>query len=286
MQAEHDRSDDETLTQSEAHAYRGLRELVLAAGGIDITRYKDRCLLRRIAVRLRASGAADLQTYLKVVRRNPIERGQLVRALTIHVSQFFRNPSTFQTLQHEVLPAILAEKDRAGGRSLRVWSAGCACGEEAYSLAMLLCETAPEALRRYSTTIYGTDIEPECLRAAREGRYPTASLKSVPAGWRQRYFEPAGVQYAVGPVLRGLVHFKRHNILNPVPFGRIDLVVFRNVLIYMSDALQEQVLLSVHGALNSGGYLILGKVEGLSGAAKDLFAPVNVPERIYRKRER
>jgi len=286
MQAERERPDGEPLTGAEANAYRGLRDVVLAAGGIDITRYKDRCLLRRIAVRQRASGAADLQAYLKLVRRNTVERGQLVKALTIHVSQFFRNPSTFHAVQHEVLPAILAEKDRTGGRALRLWSAGCACGEEAYSLALLLCEAAQEAIGRYSTTIYGTDIEPECLRAAREGRYPAASLKSVPAGWRQRYFAPAGTQYAVGPELRNLVHFKRHNILDPVPFGRIDLAVFRNVLIYMAESLQEQVLLGVHGALNSGGYLVLGKVEGLSGSAKDLFAPVNVPERIYRKRER
>ena len=286
MQAERERPDGEPLTGAEAQAYRGLRDIVLAAGGIDITRYKDRCLLRRIAVRQRASGAANLQAYLKLVRRNPIERGQLVKALTIHVSQFFRNPSTFHALQHEVLPAILAEKDRTGGRALRLWSAGCACGEEAYSLALLLCEAAEEALRRYSTTIYGTDVEPECLRAAREGRYPAASLKAVPASWRQRYFTSAGAHYVVGPELRNLVHFKRHNILDPLPYGRIDIAVFRNVLIYMADSLQEQVLLGIHGALNSGGYLILGKVEGLSGSAKDVFAPVNLPERIYRKRER
>ena len=269
-----------------AHAYRGLRDVVVAAGGIDITRYKDRCLLRRIAVRQRASGAADLRAYLKLVKRNPVERAALVKALTIHVSQFFRNPTTFHALQHDVLPAILAEKDRTGGRALRLWSAGCACGEEAYSLALLLREAAQDALGRYSTTIYGTDIEPECLRAAREGRYSAGSLKSVPARWRQRYFVAAGAQYTVGPELRGLVNFKRHNILDAPPFGRIDLVVFRNVLIYMADSLQEQVLRGIHGALNSGGYLVLGKVEGLAGAARDLFAPVNVPERIYRKRER
>jgi chemotaxis protein methyltransferase CheR len=278
--------EGELVAGAEAQAYRGLRDVVLAAGGIDITRYKDRCLLRRIAVRQRASGAADLRAYLKLVKRNPVECAALVKTLTIHVSQFFRNPTTFQALQHEVLPAILAEKDRTGGRALRLWSAGCACGEEAYSLALLLCETAQDALERYSTTIYGTDIEPECLRAAREGRYSAGSLKSVSARWRQRYFVPAGAQYSVGPALRSLVHFKRHNILDPVPFGRIDLVVFRNVLIYMADALQEQVLLGIHGALSAGGYLVLGKVEGLSGSAKDLFAPVDVPERIYRKRER
>lgn len=285
-QAERESPDDGLLTGVEAGAYRGLRDVVLAAGGIDITRYKDRCLLRRIAVRQRASGAATLQAYLKLVRRDPVEREQLVKTLTIHVSQFFRNPSTFQALQHEVLPAILAEKERTGSRALRLWSAGCACGEEAYSLALLLRETTPGALGRYATTIYGTDIEPECLRVAREGRYPAASLRSVPAHWRQRYFAPAGPRYAVGPELRDLVHFKRHNILDPAPFGRIDLVIFRNVLIYMADSLQEQVLIGFHGALNAGGYLILGKVEGLAGSAKDLFAPVNVPERIYRKRER
>ncbi len=278
--------EGELLPGAAAHAYRGLRDIVLAAGGIAITRYKDRCLLRRIAVRQRAAGAADLQAYLKLVKRNPTERAALGKALTIHVSQFFRNPTTFQALQHEVLPAILAEKDRAGGRALRLWSAGCACGEEAYSLALLLRETAQDALARYSTTIYGTDIEPECLRAAREGRYSAGSLKSVPARWRQRYFVPDGLRYCVGPELRSLVHFKPHNILDPVPFGRIDLVVFRNVLIYMAEALQEQVLLGIHAALTASGYLVLGKVEGLAGAAKDLFAPVNVPERIYRRRER
>lgn len=286
MHSEPERPAGASRSPSEEQAYRGLRDLVLSAGGIDLSRYKDRCVLRRIAVRQRAAGAADLRAYLKLVRRDANERGQLVRALTIHVSQFLRNPSTFQAIQRDVLPAILAEKDRSGGRALRVWSAGCACGEEAYSLALLLREAASEALDRYSATIYGTDIEPECLRRAREGRYSSASIKSMPARWRQRYFVSAGADYLVGPELRRLVHFKLHSVLDPVPFGRIDLIVFRNVLIYMTEVLQEQVLLRVHGALNPGGYLILGKVEGVSGAAKDLFDPVNVPERIYRKRAR
>jgi chemotaxis protein methyltransferase CheR len=278
-----ERPETDAHDRLEERAYQGLRDVVLAAGGIDLKRYKDGCVLRRIAVRQRAAGAADLRGYLKLVSRDPIERAQLVKALTIHVSQFLRNPSTFRAIQKEVLPAILTEKGRTGSRALRLWSAGCACGEEAYSLALLLWETAQDTLGRYSATIYGTDIELECLRAARDGRYPAASLKSLPAHWRQRYFSPAGVQYAVGPKLRSLVHFKRHSVLDPAPFGRIDLVVFRNVLIYMTDALQEQVLLSLHGALNPGGYLVLGKVEGVPGRAKDLFEPVNVPERIYRK---
>jgi chemotaxis protein methyltransferase CheR len=286
MQAERERPEREVRSCSEERAYQGLRELVLAAGGIDLNRYKDRCVLRRIAVRQRAAGAADLRGYLKLVSRDPLERAQLVKALTIHVSQFFRNPATFRAIQKEVLPAILAEKERTGSRALRFWSAGCACGEEAYSLALLLSVTAEEALTKYSATIYGTDIEAECLRVARQGRYTTASVRSIPAHWRQRYFSSDGGEYTVGPELRNLVHFKLHSVLNPPPFGRIDLVVFRNVLIYMTDALQEQVLLSLHGVLNPGGYLVLGKVEGMSGKAKESFEQLNVPERIYRKHDR
>jgi chemotaxis protein methyltransferase CheR len=286
MVAEREQPETGTRTRSDAHAFQGLRDLVLASGGIDLHRYKDRCVLRRIAVRQRASGAADLRAYLKLARRDPIERAQLVKALTIHVSQFFRNPTTFRAIETEILPAILAEKGRTGSHALRLWSVGCSCGEEPYSLALLLRETAREALGRYSTTIYGTDIEPECLRAAREGRYVETSLKTVPAAWRRRYFTHDGARYTVGPELRRLVHFKRHSVLDPVAFGRIDLVVFRNVLIYMTEVLQEQVLLGVHGAMNPGGYLILGKVEGLSGRTRDLFDAISVPERIYRKHGR
>ena len=270
----------------EEEIYRRLRDLVVAAGGIDLGLYKDRCVLRRIAVRQRACEAPDLRVYLRRVARDPIERAQLVKALTIHVSQFFRNPSTFRAIEHEALSSILSDKERIGARALRFWSVGCACGEEPYSLALLLMEVAPDVTRRYSTAIYGTDVDPGCLRLAQEGRYPAISLKSLPARWKQRYFTPVGTDYHLAPEVRRMVHFKLHSILDPVPFGRIDLAVFRNVLIYMTEQLQERVLLAVHGALNVGGFLVLGKVEGLAGAARGLFDAVNVPERIYRKHGR
>jgi chemotaxis protein methyltransferase CheR len=268
----------------ESEAYDSLRDVVLSAGGIDLGLYKDRCLLRRIAVRQRACGASDLRTYLRIVSRDPIERERLVKALTIHVSQFFRNPSTFQVIQREILPAVLDAKERTGGRALRLWSVGCACGEETYSLALLLLEAGRGVVERYSTVVYGSDIEPDCLRFAREGSYPAASLRSVPAQWKQPYFTATEAGYQVGPALRRLVSFKSHNVLEPMPFRRIDLVVFRNVLIYMTEALQERVLLALHETLTPGGFLVLGKVEGLAGAARAVFEAVNIPERIYRVR--
>ncbi len=267
----------------EAEAYAGLRDLVRQAGGIDLDVYKDRYVLRRIAVRQRACGSENLRAYLKLVSRDSFERARLVKALTIHVSEFFRNPSTFRAIQADVLPALLTEKQRSGSRALRLWSVGCACGEEPYSLAILLCEAAKEIVGVFSTAIYGTDIDRECLRLAKEGVYPRNGLSHLPARWRTEYFREAGGRYAVSPAVRRLVFFREHDILNVPPFQRIDLLMFRNVLIYMTDALQERVLLALHGALNAGGFLVLGKVEGLPGAVRELFEPVDVAERIYRK---
>ena len=269
----------------ELEAFDRLRDLVLAAGGIDLGLYKDRCVLRRLAVRQRACGAEDLRSYLMVVSRDPIERERLVKVLTIHVSQFFRNPGTFEAIRGVVLPAILATKEAGGGRILRLWSAGCACGEEAYSLAILLLESAPAIRERFSCTVYGTDIDPDCLRAGAAGSYQPPSLAQVSARWRQQYFALKDGRYQVVPGLRKIVYFKQHNILSPVPFSRIDLVLFRNVLIYMSEALQRRVLAGIHETLNPGGYLVLGKVENLPDLSRPLFEPVNIAERVFRKIE-
>ncbi len=267
----------------ETEAFGGLRDVVLQAGGIDLGLYKDKCVLRRITVRQRSSGTTSLRAYLKLVSRDPVERGRLVKALTIHVSQFFRNPSTFRAIQQDVLPTILETKKAGGGRALRLWSVGCACGEEPYSLAILLMEVSGHVGRAFSTAIYATDIDPDSLSRAREARYYGPSLANVPAQWRQRHFMKDGEAYRVVPQIRRLVFFKGCNILNPVPFNRIDLVVCRNVLIYMTEALQERVLVSLFEALNPGGYLVLGKVEGLTGEACNLFEVTNIAERIYRK---
>lgn len=269
----------------EAEAFGGLRDLVLAAGGIDLNLYKDKCILRRITVRQRACGMPNLRAYLKLVGQNLTERGRLIKSLTIHVSQFFRNPSTFRAIREDVLPTILTNKRAGGGRALRLWSVGCACGEEAYSLAILLLEVGAQVVQEYSTTIYATDIDPGSLHRAKEARYPAHSVANVPRRWMQRYFTQDGDRYRVMAEARRLVYFKGHNILDPVPFGRIDLVVCRNVLIYMTEALQERVVLALSDALNPGGFMVLGKVEGLTGMARQLLRPVNIAERIYRKPE-
>ncbi len=264
-------------------AFRELRGRVLHAGGIDIGLYKDRCVLRRLGARLRAAGVADLAGYCRRLDADPGEMRRLVKALTVNVSEFFRNPGTFRALAREVLPALMGQKRAADGRSIRVWSAGCATGEEPYSLAITLSDYLGEALREFLVVIYATDVDEPSLAAARVGRYRAASLAHVPRHILRRHFETDGGGYRVRPAVRRQVHFRQHDLLAPPPFRRVDLTLCRNVLIYMARPFQERILEALYDALNPGGFLVLGKVEGLAGPARDRFEVVNLAERIYRK---
>lgn len=264
-------------------AFAGLRMRVLAASGLDLALYKDACILRRIGVRLRACGAGSLTAYVERLNRDRQELTRLIQALTIHVSQFFRNPSTYRAIGEQILPTLLADKRQAGARALRLWSAGCATGEEPYSLAILLLERAPEVVRELSTVIYATDVDAETLERAREGVFPARSLAHLPPAWRARHFTADGTRYRVGAVARRLVFFKEHNLLRRPPVGRLDLIVCRNVLIYMAPPVQGQVLEAFQRVLNPGGFLVLGKVEGLTPGFRERFEVVDPAERIYRR---
>ncbi len=264
-------------------AFPELRRRVLAAGGIDVALYKDRCVLRRLAARLRAVGAANLGAYCRRLDADPDEIRRLLGALTVNVSEFFRNPGTFRALAREVLPALLAQKRAGGGRSLRVWSAGCATGEEAYSLAVTLVEFVADAGAGLPVVIYATDVDGPSLAAARAGRYALPRVARVPRYILRRHFDREGGEVRVGKALRRLVHFRQHDLLAPPPFRRLDLALCRNVLIYMGRPLQERILEALHDALSPGGFLVLGKVEGLTGPARERFEVVNLAERIYRR---
>ena len=264
-------------------AFRELRGLVLQAGGIDIELYRDRCVLRRLAARLRAAGAADLAGYCRRLDADPGEIRRLVEGLTVNVSEFFRNPRTFRALAREVLPVLVAQKRAEGDRSIRIWSAGCATGEEPYSVALACADALGEALGKFHVVVYATDVDEPSLVAARAGRYRAASLARLPRPMVRRHFEADGDGYLVRPAVRRMVHFRRHDLLAPPPFRRLDLALCRNVLIYMVRPSQERILDTLYDVLNPGGFLVLGKVEALTGPARDRFEVVNLAERIYRK---
>ncbi|MBI4391804.1 MAG: protein-glutamate O-methyltransferase CheR [candidate division NC10 bacterium] len=266
-------------------AWAALEETLQERAGLDLRLYKEKCVARRLAVRQRACAVPDLAAYVRLLREDPEELPRLLDALTINVTQFLRNPQTFRVLGESVLPDLCRSRAEGGRRTLRAWSAGCATGEEAYTLAILLQEVWRACGLRQTAVIYATDIDSRCLEVAKAARYQARQLDGLPPEVRVRCFkEEEGGWVRLAPAIRRMVFVKRHDLRLPPPFRRLDLILSRNVLIYLAPAHQQQLLHAFAEVLTPGGILVLGKVEGLSGPAREAFEPVNVSERIYRRR--
>lgn len=258
-----------------------VRQLLAERTGFDLGVYKDRCVKRRIARRIRELGLADAGRYVVRLRDDPAEAEALLAALTIHVSQFFRNPSTFAALREKILPQLLETANREGRRELRLWSVGCAGGEEPYSLALLI---GALDFGTVEVNILGTDINPEILQRAREGLYDEMRLAELPPEMRQRDFVAEGKHFRLREEVRRRVRYLRHDILNAPDCPRADLVLCRNVLIYFSREDQERIFERLADAIPPGGFLVLGRAETLAGTVRGRFDIACPNERIYRRR--
>lgn len=258
-----------------------VRALLLERAGFDLGHYKDGCARRRVARRARTC-RCDGATYVQRLRDDPAEAEALLAALTIHVSQFFRNPSTFDHLRRQVLPALIERARRTRRGELRLWCAGCAGGEEPYSLALLAQELAPPGL---SLSLLATDLSPVILERAREGFYEPARLAQVPEELRERYFRAEGQGFRLDREIRRMVRFRRQDLLAPGEYPRADLILCRNVLIYFSRPEQERIVDRFAQALPPGGFLVIGRAENLFGAARERFHGELPRERIYRRLE-
>jgi chemotaxis protein methyltransferase CheR len=260
--------------------FREVCRILLAKRGFDLTMYKDRCVKRRIATRVRARGFSEPRPYLALLERDEAELDALLAALTIHVTQFFRNPSTFALLEQQILPSLLRRVQTEGRRKLRLWSVGCASGEEPYSLALLMRELASPEVK---VDILGTDISLAILESARDGLYDLQRLAEVPADLRERYFLPEGRGYRLSESIRRMVRFEQHDMLTAPAYPRADLIICRNALIYFSREEQENILQRFAEALPVGGILVLGKAEMLLPRSRRLFAAECLGERVYRR---
>ncbi len=269
-----------TEAEEEELSFQTLLTLVRERSGIDFSRYKRPTILRRLQRRLVATGMRRLPDYLSYLARRPEEYARLVGSFLINVTGFFRDPELFAALRDQVLPDLIVHA-RTHGHELRLWSAGCATGEEAYSLAILVAEALGGEIDQFSVQIFATDLDEESVAFARRGLYSPASLASVPKNLRARYFteldrsltrtaegrvESSPVDrnaalYEVTPHLRSLVVFGQHDLGQRAPFPRIDLVLCRNVLMYFTPELQKHTLQLFAFALRDGGYLALGKAE-------------------------
>ena len=248
--------------------------------GLDLRGYKPSTLERRIRKRMAQLGVSEYAAYTDVLRMDPGEEKILLNTILINVTEFFRDPQAWECLRTEGLPRML-RKLRAGD-TLRCWSAGCANGEEPYSLAILLSELLGSRLGEIDVKIYGTDIDEESLTLARRGDYTAHGLRRVPPQLRERYFTGAG-PYRIHRDLRRMVIFGRSNMLLDAPISHCNIIVCRNLLIYFDPEAQRQVVSKLHYALEPGGVLFLGSAESKLNDSK-LFEPLNARWRIFQKR--
>ena len=253
---------------------------VHTATGRDFTQYRTSTILRRIMRRMQFHRLEDPALYLEMLNSQPEEARALAEDLLITVSSFFRDPTVFRALEEKVLPEIFEHKEE--GDEIRVWSAGCATGEEAYSLAILLLEEADRRELTVPIQIFGSDLHPRALQKAREGYYSGELESAVGSERLRRYFKQEAGGYRIRPELRERVVFSAHNLLGDPPFSQIDLISCRNVLIYLERHLQERVIELFHYALKPEGFLMLGLSEAVE--ATELFRSIDGPSRIFRKR--
>ena len=251
---------------------------VRARTGHDFSKYKRATMLRRIARRLQVNKIDDFVTYIELLRDSEGEAQALMADLLISVTTFFRDRDVFEAVATRVLPPIF--ESRSQTNSVRAWVAGCATGEEAYSIAMLLLEEASRHDERPPIQVFASDLDNRALSIGREGVYPAAIEADVNEERLRRFFIRDKDVYRVRPELRDTVLFASHDLLKDPPFSRIDLISCRNLLIYLDRESQEQVCSTLHYALNPGGFLVLGQSE-IAESPPGLFRAIDRNFRIY-----
>jgi len=260
--------------------------------GLDYGQYKESFLRRRLAVRMRARGVESYREYLAVLQSGPAELDALLDALTINVSYFFRDRAAIGALRDSVLAPLLARRAETGQRHLTAWSAGCAAGEEPYSVVMLLADLLGGSFADWKLEIDATDIDAAALARARRGVYQRVSFSpgggSIPqhllqAHYVARFFIYDEDRFTIRPEIRSLVTFRRHDLTQTPPRPRYDLILCRNVLIYFARQHQERIISHLLHHLEPGGYLMLGMAEMLPLSLVGRVESVDGRRRIYRK---
>ena len=276
--------NNEATTIISDAAFLDIRNLLFERSTLDIANYKDKCIKRRIAVRVRANGCKTAEEYVNLLKRRTSETENLLKVLTINVTQFFRNPIAFDKIRNDVFPLIFKNKADKQDSPLKIWSVGCSSGEEPYTLAIILKEYFEKELKRFPASIVATDFDAEMIAKAREGIYQEKSLEEVPVHLKAKYFTPSkGGSFSVVPQIKNMVTFKRRNILQDDLHEKQDLIICRNMLIYFSREQQGAILDKLTKSLTMDGFLILGKAETLVSNSRKAFKSVSSRERIYQK---
>ncbi len=261
-------------------AFESLLIYLRQSRGFDFTGYKRSTLVRRVEKRMQSLALEGFSDYIDYLEVYPEEFNFLFNTILINVTAFFRDAPVWEFLQEQVLPNLI--KSKADSEPIRIWSAGCASGEEAYTLAMLMAESLGTEEFRQRVKIYATDLDEDALSQSRQAIYSAKDVQALPGEFITKYFEPTGNRYIFRQDLRRSVIFGRHDLLQDAPISRIDLLVCRNTLMYFNAETQTRVLARFHFALNNTGYLFLGKAEMLL-THSNLFTPLDLKHRIFTK---
>ena len=275
-------SDEEmqNIPKQDEDVFKQILSLLRIRKGVDFTYYKQTTIRRRILRRMVVNKNEEPAAYLKFLRGSTAEQDLLYQDMLIPVTSFFRDKKVFENLCNHVFPAII--KNKIPGEITRVWVAGCSTGQEVYSFAMCFKEFLGDDHERIQ--IFGTDLSEPAILKARSGMYEKAELDSVPPQRLKEYFTKSNGGYQVNKSIRDMCVFAHHNFLKDPPFGKMDCISCRNVLIYMEPYLQKKVLTTFHYALNARGFLLLGKSE-TTGGVPDLFAAVEKTDKLYTRKD-
>ncbi len=267
--------------RTNVETFHKLLSLLRKTCGVDFTQYKQTTIERRVERRMAVHRLERVEDYLRYVEANPSELDLLYRDILIGVTNFFRDREVFEELKNTVFPRTF--QYRSSDQPIRLWSAGCSSGEEAYSLAITLLEYLGDKRSDYKIQVFGTELDDEAIRIARHGVYPKSIELDISADRLQRFFSRTDSEYQISRNIRDMLIFAEHNLGKDPPFSRLDLICCRNVLIYMQPALQKKVLRIFHYALNPDGFLVLGTSESVGDTA-DLFSLVDRKLKIYSKK--
>jgi two-component system CheB/CheR fusion protein len=260
--------------------FEELLDYLKRSRGFDFTAYKRSSLMRRVQKRMQVAAIDSFSRYGDFLEAHPQEFIQLFNTILINVTSFFRDPQMWEYIAREIIPAMLEVRD--GNSNIRVWSAGCSSGEEAYSLAMLLADGLGEANFRERVKIYATDVDEEALSEGRLATYSDQDVKTIPESLVKRYFERSNGRFLFHRDLRRSIIFGRHDLILDPPISRVTLLACRNTLMYFNAEVQQRILDRFAFGLHDGGFLFLGKAEMLL-ARSNAFAPIDVKKRVFTK---
>lgn len=259
--------------------FKRLKKVMTEGTGINFDYYRESYLKRRLKVRLTATKTNTYSSYTRYLLTNPDEFNFLIKDLTINYTKFFRDPDVYAFLETTILPELLSSSKRW----VRIWSAGCATGEEPYSLAMLVHEVLKSQDIDCRVNIYASDLDKSALATAESGEYNKRMVQCIDEKLVSKYFECEGDIYRVKPFVKKLIQFEEADLMTIPRHRHLDLILCRNVMIYFSKEIQQKIHLNFYDSLKTEGYLITGKTEFVGGEAADKFVGINPQCRVYKK---